>query len=62
MQAREAELRGVAGDQGGIDGSDGDAGDPVGLGAYRVQGFIDAGLIGSQRAAALQNEDTEAAW
>ena len=46
----------VAGDDGGVDGTDGDAGHPVGLKSSLVQGLIDASLIGPERAAALQDE------
>jgi hypothetical protein len=54
-------LRRVAGDQAGIDGADRGADDPVRLDAGLVQRLIDAGLIGPERAAALQHEH-DLAW
>ena len=56
LQARQAVFRRIAGDQAGIDGADRGADDPVRLDAGFVQRLIDAGLIGSQRAAALQHQ------
>ncbi len=50
-------LDGVAGDDGGVDRPDGGADDPVGLDLRFVQSLVDAALIGSERAAALQHED-----
>ena len=46
----------VAGDDRGIDGADRDAGDPVRLEIEVTQRLIGAGLIGAERAAALQNQ------
>ena len=60
-QALQPLLRPVAGDDGGIDGADGDAGHPVRLQPGFMQGLIDAGLIGAQRAAALQHQGDAAA-
>ena len=47
----------VAGDQARIDGADRRADDPIRLDAGLVQGLIDAGLIGAERTAALEDED-----
>ena len=41
---------------GGVDGADRGADDPVGLDAGFVQRLVDAGLVGAQRAAALQHQ------
>ena len=56
-EAVEPMLDGVAGDDGGVDRPDGGADDPVGLDLRFVQGFVDAALVRSERAAALQHED-----
>jgi len=48
--------RRVAADQGGVDGADGNPGDPVGMQVGFGQRLVDAGLIGAQRAAALQQQ------
>ena len=45
--------RSIAGDDGGIDGADGNAGDPIGVQIGLGQRLIDAGLIGAEGAAAL---------
>ena len=55
-QMLDSPLRRIAGDQGGIDGADRDAGDPVGVEVSLGQGLIDAALIGAERTAALQQE------
>src|SRR5690242_5186952 len=55
-QPPQAVLRLVAGDDGAIDGADRGADDPVGLDALFAQGFVDAGLIGAERAAALEHQ------
>ena len=55
-QARQPVLRRIAGDQAGIDGADRGADDPVRLDAGLVQRLVDAGLIGAERAAALQHQ------
>jgi hypothetical protein len=47
----------VAGDERGIDRADRDAGDPVGGVVHRRERLEHAGLVGAQRAAALQDED-----
>jgi len=46
----------AAGDQRGIDGADGNAGDPNGFAAMLGQRFIDAALVRSERTAALQRQ------
>ena len=46
----------VAGDQAGVDGADRGADHPVRLDAGLVQRLVDAGLIGPERAAALQHQ------
>ena len=46
----------VAGDDGRIDGADGDAGKPSRHVAGVAQGFVGAGLIGAERPAALQHQ------
>ena len=55
-QPRQPVLRRIAGDQAGVDGADRGADDPVRLDAGLVQRLIDAGLIGAERAAALQHQ------
>ncbi len=47
----------VAGDDGGVDGADGDARHPVGNDVVGGQRFVGAGLIGAQRPAALEDQD-----
>ena len=49
-------LRRVAGDEAGVDGADRGADDPVRLDAGLVQRLVDAGLVGAERAAALEHE------
>ena len=51
-----APLGRIAGDQRAVDGADRYAGNPVGLIAALGQRRVDAGLIGAERASALQNE------
>jgi hypothetical protein len=46
----------VPGDDRGIDAADRNAGDGIGLQSGLVQCLIDTGLIGAQRAAALQDQ------
>jgi hypothetical protein len=55
-KARQPVQRRVAGDQAGVDGADRGADDPVRLDPGLMQGLIDAGLIGAERAAALQHQ------
>ena len=55
-QLLDPSLRRIAGDDGGIDCADGDAGDPMGHDAGLGQLLIDAGLIGAERAAALEHQ------
>ena len=56
----------VAGDDRGIDGADRDACDPFRLEIKMAQRLIGAGLIGAERAAALQNQHalalSQASW
>src|SRR3954468_11614144 len=52
-QTRQSILRRVAGDETRVDGADRGADDPVRLDAGLMQGLVDAGLIGAERAAAL---------
>ncbi len=47
----------VAGDDGGVDGADRGADDPVRLDAGFMHGLIDAALVGAERAAALEHQD-----
>ena len=54
---REPVLRLVAGDDGGVDRADRRSDQPVGLDPGLVQRLVDAGLIGSERPAALEDED-----
>jgi len=44
----------IAGDDGGVDGTDRNADDPVGMKLGLGQGFIDARLVGAERPAPLQ--------
>ena len=55
-QALDPPLRRIAGNDGAVDRPDRDAGDPVRQIAVLRQGLVDAGLIGAERAAALQHE------
>ncbi len=55
-QLVETSFRRVAGDQGRVDGADGNSGDPVRLQVRLGQTLIDAGLESPQRAAALQEQ------
>jgi len=55
-QTFDALLGRVAGDQGAVDGADRDAGHPVGMKIGFGQSLVDARLIGTQRAATLQQE------
>ena len=56
-QPRHPVLRAVAGDQGGVDRADRDAGDPVGRVPHRREALVHAGLVGAEGAAALEDED-----
>jgi hypothetical protein len=56
QQLLDTPLRRIAGDDGRIDRADGDAGDPVRRDAGLGQLLIDAGLIGAEGAAALENQ------
>jgi hypothetical protein len=57
LQLRESVLWLVAGDDGGVDRADRRSDQPVGLDPGLVQGLVDAGLVGAERAAALEDED-----
>ena len=46
----------IAGDQAGVDGADGGADHPIRLKPHLPHRFIDAGLIGAERAAALEHQ------
>ena len=46
----------IAGDDGGIDGADGDTGDPVRLQPGFVEGLVHASLVSAKCAAALQDK------
>src|SRR5262249_41933669 len=46
----------IAGDDRGVDGSDGDARHPIGLDVSLAQGLKHPRLVGTQRSSALQNE------
>jgi hypothetical protein len=56
-QARQPVLARVARDEAGVERADRGADDPVGLGAGPAQRLVHAGLVGAERAAALQHED-----
>ena len=56
LQLAQTVLGWIAGDDRRIDRADGDAGHPVGLDAGLVHRLINAGLIGAERAAALQHK------
>ena len=56
LEPFEPALRRVAGDDGGIDGADRDADHPIRFQPGLMQSLVDAGLIGAERAAALQNQ------
>ena len=58
VQPLRALLGRIAGDQGGIDGADRDAGNPFGFEPRFRQALVHPGLIGAERAAALQHEHT----
>ncbi len=57
FQPRDALFRFVAGDDRGVDGADRNSGDPIGLEIMVAQRLIGAGLVGTKRAAALQDQD-----
>src|SRR5262245_423274 len=46
----------IAGDDGGVEGADRYAGDPIGNEAGLIERLVDAGLISAERAATLQDE------
>jgi hypothetical protein len=56
LEAADPLFARVAGNDRGIDGADRDAGNPFGLEIVVTQRLIGAGLIGTERAAALQNK------
>src|SRR3954452_6760945 len=49
-------VRGIPGDEGGVDGADRNAGDPIGMEIRFGERLVDAGLIRAERAAALQQQ------
>ncbi len=55
-EAFDPPFRRVAGDQGRIDGADGDSGDPMWMEVRFGKRLIDAGLIGAQGSATLQQQ------
>ena len=58
LEPLDARLRLVAGDDRGVDRADRDAGDPFRLEAGMAERLIGAGLIGAERTAALEDQDT----
>ncbi len=56
LQLLQPAARRIAGDDRRVDRADRDAGHPVRLDAGFVQRLVDAGLIGAERAAALQHQ------
>ena len=56
VKLSNAPVRRVPGDDGGIDGADRNAGNPIGQDVRFMHGLIDAGLIGAECAAPLQHE------
>src|SRR5258708_3181736 len=52
----DARFRRVSGNDRAVDGTDRDASNPIGINASLSQRFVDSGLIGAERAAALQHE------
>ena len=55
-QLGDACLPGIAGDDGGVDRPDRDARDPIGVEVDLGQCFVDARLVGAERAATLQQK------
>jgi hypothetical protein len=55
-QLGDACLPGIAGDDGGVDRPDRDARDPIGVEVGLGQCFVDARLVGTERAATLQQK------
>ena len=55
-QSLKATLGRIAGNDRRVDAADRNAADPVRLHAFFMQGLIDPGLIGAERAAALEDE------
>ena len=55
-QPLDASLRRIAGDERRIDGTDRDAGNPVGMEMGLGQGLVDPRLIGAERAAPLEQQ------
>jgi len=53
LQSVQAPLWYIAGNEAGVDGTDGRANDPIELDTGLVQRLIDADLIGAKRTAAL---------
>lgn len=61
-QLFDARLRGIACDQCRVDGTDGNAGDPVGMELRVSKRFVDAGLVSSERTAALEQKSDTFEW
>jgi hypothetical protein len=55
-QPINADLGRVPGDQGGVDRTDRHAGDPIGMDGCLRERFVNSGLIGPERATALQHQ------
>ena len=55
-ELRDPLVRRIAGDDGGVDRADRDAGDPVGIDLGLGERGVDPGLVGAERAAALQHQ------
>jgi hypothetical protein len=58
LQPLQTVLGRIAGDQGRIDRPDRGSDHPVRFDPLFVQGFVDAGLVGAQRPAALQDQNS----
>jgi hypothetical protein len=56
LKPSQALRRRGAGEDGAVDGTDGDTGEPVRLEAVFGQGLVSADVVGAERAAALQGE------
>jgi hypothetical protein len=56
LQLLKAPFRRIAGDDRRVDGADRNARHPIGLDARLVHRLVDAGLVGAERAAALQDQ------
>ena len=61
-QLRDPLGRLVSRDDGGVDGADGDAGDPVGIDVGLGERLVDPGLVGPERTSALQHQRDTFEW